>query len=352
MVGVVSRSTWLIDAGMALMVAVLFWASGVVDSGQDVALSALQILPLMVRRRAPGTVLVIVTAATVTHVLLGLGMNIGYVPVLLGLYAAQSSPRAYVRTWVSGGAAIAISLAMTTIKGPVNGGLLALAISVVAWILGVERQRHLADRARVAELEAALRRERTAMRLHDTLGQSTTVMLVQAEALRTVGSLQEADLRRVDAILAAGREAMTQVRRTLQELREDSTDEHEVDFEALLDRLQAAGLVVEGALDLGDVPRPARIMAERVIGEALTNVLRHAGPGVAAIVDVRVARGAVDIRIRNRFTVGARPGAGFGLSSVDSQLGGRLKYGRRGRYWVVQAVVPLTFPDMSAVLTR
>jgi signal transduction histidine kinase len=352
MVGVVSRSTWLIDAGMALMVAVLFWASGVFGSWQALVLGALQILPLIVRRRAPGTVLVVVTAATVTHVLSGLGMNVGYVPVLLGLYAAQSSPRAHVRSWVSVGAAIAISLAMTTIKGPVNGGLLAIAISVVAWILGVERQRHLADRARVAELEAALRRERTAIRLHDTLGQSTTVMLVQAEALRTVGSLKEADLRRVEAILAAGRDAMTQVRRTLQELRQDEPDDHEVDFAALLERLQAAGLVVAGDIELGHLPRPARVMAERVIGEALTNVLRHAGPGVAAKVDIRVARGAVDIRVRNRFTTSDRSGAGFGLSSLESQLAGRLKYGRKGRYWLVHAVVPLTFPGTSAVATR
>jgi signal transduction histidine kinase len=227
-----------------------------------------------------------------------------------------------------------------------------IAIALVAWILGVERQRHLADRARVAELEATLRRERTAMRLHDTLGQSTTVMLVQAEALRTAGSLADADRRRVDAILAAGREAMTQVRRTLRELRDDEPDDHEVDLKALLDRLQAAGLVVEGAMELGNLPLPARRMAERVIGEALTNVLRHAGPGVVATVDVRVVRGAVEIRVRNRCSASERPGAGFGLSSLESQLAGGLTYGRKGRYWMVHAVVPLTFPDMSAVPTQ
>jgi signal transduction histidine kinase len=347
MVGVVNRSTWQVDAGMALMVGVLFWVSGVFDSEHAVVLGAVQIVPLVARRRAPGTVLVIVTAATVTHILLGFSMNVGYIPVLLGIYAAQSS-----QAWLCATAAIAVSVAMTTVKGPVSGGLMVVAICAVAWILGVERQRHLADRARVAELEATLRRERTAMRLHDTLGQSTTVMLVQAEALRMAGSLAESDRRRVDAILAAGRDAMTQVRQTLQELREDAPDDHEVDLEVLLERLRAAGLVVEGVMELGDVPRPARIMAERVLGEALTNVLRHAKPGVPALVDVRVIRGVVEIRVRNRYSASERSGAGFGLSSLDSQLAGGLTYGRDGRYWVVHAVVPLTFPGMSAVATR
>jgi signal transduction histidine kinase len=156
----------------------------------------------------------------------------------------------------------------------------------------------------------------------------------------------------VDAILDAGREAMTQVRRALRELREDEPDDHEADFAALLERLQAAGLVVVGDVELGHLPRPARIMAERVIGEALTNVLRHAGPGVAAKVHIRVVRGAVDIRVRNRFSTSDRPGAGFGLSSLEGQLAGRLEYGRKGRYWLVHAVVPLTFPGMSAAATR
>ncbi|MBP2326351.1 signal transduction histidine kinase [Kibdelosporangium banguiense] len=344
-------SAWYADAGMVAVVGVLFWASGVFSSGPDLVLAAVQILPLAVRRRAPGTVLAVVTVATVAHILLGFGMNIGYVPVLLGIYAAQSAPNAYVRSWLCAGAGLTISLAMTTIKGPINGGLLVLAISVVAWILGVERQRHLADRARVAELEATLKRERTAMRLHDALGQSTTVMLVQAEALRTAGSLQADDRRRVDAILAAGREAMTQVRRTLQELRSDESDDHEGDFPALVTRLTDAGLVVDGSIELGHLPRPARVMAERVLGEALTNVLRHAGPGVAATVNVRISRSVVDIRVRNRFVASERPGTGFGLSSLDSQLPGRVRYGRKGRYWVVYATVPLTFPDMSAVRT-
>jgi signal transduction histidine kinase len=344
----VSRSRWPVDVGIAVMVAVLFWASGVFHSGAALLLGMAQILPLVFRRRAPGMVLAIITAATVAHILLGLGMNLGYVPVLLGIYAAQSM-RQY--TWLCAGAGVAISLAMTTLKGPVNGGLLALAISVVAWILGVERQRHLADRAQVAELESALRRERTARRLHDALGQSTTVMLVQAEALRAGSSLVAADRQRVDAILAAGREAMTQVRRTLRELREDSPDDHEPDFEVLIEGLRGAGLTIEGDIGLGNVPRPVRVMAERVLGEALTNVLRHAGPGVATVA-VKVGQDAVDIRVKNRCTgSGTGYGAGFGLASLAAQLPGRLTYGRKGRYWVVRANVPFTFLDTSAFLT-
>lgn len=303
--------------------AVLFWGSGIWTDGQAIALGAAQIVPLVARRRAPGTVLVIVTVATLAHVLYGLSKNIGYVPVLVGLYSASNT------VWLCSGAAMALGLAMSMVRGPVNGGLLALAISAVAWTLGVERQRHLADRARLAELEAAQRRERTAMHLHDTLGQTTTVMLVQAEALRAVGTLAEADLRRVDAILAAGREAMTEVRRALRDLRDDVTPDRDTDLPHLVERLREAGLVV----DLPEIPH----WAERVVAEALTNVLRHAGPGTTATVTVTDAY----VEIRNRIPVLSRPrGAGFGLSSLERELGSRLVCGRRGRYWVVRAYFP------------
>lgn len=163
------------------MVAILFSGSGVWSTPLAIVLGTAQIAPLLARRRAPATVLLIVTAATVAHVSLGLWVNIGYVPVLLGIYSAST------KLWLCSSAALAVATIMSTVKGPVNGGLLAFAIAVVAWILGVERQKHLNDRA---ELAAAHRRERMAMRLHDTLGHTTTVMLVQAEALRSGGTPQ------------------------------------------------------------------------------------------------------------------------------------------------------------------
>ncbi|MFC0106419.1 sensor histidine kinase [Kibdelosporangium aridum] len=315
------RSRWPADAGIALMVAVLFWGSGVWSTTLAILLGTAQIVPLLARRRAPVTVLVAVTAATVVHVLLGLTVNIGYVPVLIGIYSASS------RLWLCSGAALAIASAMSTVKGPVNGGMLTLAISAVAWTLGVERQKHLSERA---ELEAAHRRERTAMRLHDTLGQTTTVMLVQAEALRSVGTLTEAERSRVDAILAAGREAMTEVRRTLADLRDDVVPDRETDLSELVERLRQAGLVLD---DLPDIPE----WAQRVVAEALTNVLRHAGPGTKATVTVN----DVHVEVRNRIPGVIRPrGAGYGLSSLERHFGSRLVYGRRGLHWVVRVYFP------------
>jgi signal transduction histidine kinase len=306
------------------MVAVLFWGSGVWANALAISLGAAQIAPLVARRYAPATVLVVVTAATVTHVLLGLAKNIGYVPVLIGIYGASNLG------WLCSGATIALGVVMSVVRGPVNGGMLAIGISVVAWTLGAQRARHLADRARLAALAATQRRERTAMRRHDTLGQITTVMVVQAEALRSAGTLAEPELRRVDAILAAGREAMTEVRRTLQDLCDDVPPDRDTDLAHLVRRLRDAGLVLD---DLPELP----LWAHRVVAEALTNVLRHAGPGTRAIVTLHDDH----VEIRNRVPVLARPrGAGFGLSSLERELGARLVYGRRGLHWLVRAYFP------------
>ncbi|MET0136644.1 MAG: histidine kinase [Kibdelosporangium sp.] len=346
------------DVGVVLMVLVLFGASGVLDSWTAVALSAAQIVPLLARRLMPGTVLTVATVTTVLHVLLGLHANIGYIPALVGLFSAPSSPRRFVRSWLCVGAAVAIGSAMGSVKGPVSGTLLTMAVAAVAWTLGVERQRQLAGRMwHAVEQQAADRRERTAMRLHDTLGQTTTVMLVQAEALRTVGRLTDADRRRVDAILAAGRQALTEVRRTLRDLREDgSPEDPDFDLAALLDRLRAAGLKLDGdpVPALCALPGPARTLAERVIGEAATNVLRHAGPDAHASIVVRVTNGKVRIRVRNTVPDGSAAEAGFGLSSLRRQVverGGSLQFGRSGRLWLVRAHFPW-YANSSDTVTK
>ncbi|MEV4317217.1 histidine kinase [Actinocrispum sp. NPDC049592] len=335
-----------------VLAGVLFWASGVLDGWAAIAFSAAQILPLAARRWAPGTVLAVVTAATVVHIVLGATRNIGYVPMLIALFTAPSSPHPEVRTWLCAGSAVAVGVAMSTTKGPVEGALLALVIAAVAWTLGVERQKYLTERL---ELRAALRRERTARRLHDTLGQTTTVMLVQAEALRA-GTLGDTERQRVDAILAAGRQAMTEVRRTLSELRDDTPPNETTDLKALLDTVKAAGLTITGnpGPTLRKLPRQARTLAERVIAEATTNVLRHAGPQAHAHIEVRVTAEHVRVRISSTPS-GPHAPHGFGLTSLNRQVeahGGTFTAGVAGRHWRVQAHFPWNDNNEDTVTNR
>ena len=173
--------------------AAVFFAGGAWTPHQGwlaALLSAAQLVPLLWSRRAPAVVLVVVTLATAGHLLLDQPRNTMYVPVLLALY---STPR----RWLAAAAALVVGGAVFPAKGPLDGTVLAVTICAVAWLLGAERRRALADRA-----------ERAARRLHDTLAQTTAVMLVQAETLRAVGDLTDADRERLDTLLAAGRGAL------------------------------------------------------------------------------------------------------------------------------------------------
>ncbi|MFI5590371.1 histidine kinase [Amycolatopsis sp. NPDC051758] len=285
-------------------------------------LGAVQLVPLLWSRRAPAAVLVVVTLATAGHLLLDQPRNTMYVPVLLALY---STPQ----RWLAAAAALVIGGAVFPAKGPLDGTVLAVTICAVAWLLGAERRRALADRA-----------ERAARRLHDTLAQTTAVMLVQAETLRAVGDLTEADRERLDTLLAAGRGALTLVRRTLDDLRADS--DRAPDLAEVLARLRTAGLVLDRDPLLPALPRPILELAERFVAEAAVNALRHNGPGVRLRVEVDVGD-RLTITARNPLKGNPRAGGGYGLAGLAEQAaaaGGVLTHGPRDGEWVVSVGLP------------
>ncbi|GLY68328.1 sensor histidine kinase [Amycolatopsis taiwanensis] len=300
-------------------------------------LSAAQLLPLFARHRAPGVVLAMTTAATVAHLLVGPPRNTMYLPVLIALYAAAGHRIG------CGLATAAVGAAVFPAKGIFDGTLLAVAACGTAWLLGVERRRHAAERTELA-----------ARRLHDTLAQSTTVMLVQAEALRAGGALTEADRARLDTVLAAGRGALTLVRRTLRELH----DQHDLppDLTEVLARLRAAGLVLDHDPRLTGLARPVRDIAERIIAETATNALRHNGPGVRLHLGVEVTGDAVRITARNARSNRKPPGSGYGLTSLAEQVAavhGTLHAAETGDgEWLVTAELPLTCPGSPVAARR
>ncbi|MFF4597930.1 sensor histidine kinase [Amycolatopsis sp. NPDC001319] len=347
----------LADLATTLLVALLLALGGTWQPGHGGAgplLVVAQLLPLPFRRRFPGWVLAVVAATTVAHLVTSAPRNLDYLPVLLALYTAPMSPRPLVRFWLCGATTAALGAAMVPAKGFVDGALLTAAICVVAWLLGVERQRHVAERAEFAaqrtrhrlERLAAERRDRTARRLHDTLARTTTVMLVQAEALRAVGDLTDADRRRVDAMLSAGRDALGQVRATLRELHGDEEPAAEPALADVLDQLRSAGLVLDTVPDAAALPGPVRPLAGRVIAEAATNALRHHGPGTRLGVDVAVTGGQARITVASKVRTppaGETAGAGYGLTSLRAQLaerGGSLTAGPVAGGWSVVAVIP------------
>jgi len=335
------RRHWplLVDAGLVVTVVVLFALSGTVIS---VPLAVAQLAPLIVRRRAPGVALVVIGAATAAHSLLGMARAVGYLPLALALYTAATQPSRRLRWWLCGGVAVVAATAGAIRHGPVEGGLLAGVAFVVTWLAGVERGEHLRDRTAhaaegarlLSERRQADRQERLARRLHDSLAHTMTVMLVQTEALRSTADLAGPERDRLDAVLRAGRTALSEVRTAL-------ADQEDQDAHTLLaDRLAAARAA---GLEILPPPGDLPVLLARLLGEAAVNALRHDGPGTRLEVWYRPGElRLTSVPPRHRRSAAA-PG-GFGLRTLRTEIeraGGRLRYGpdQAGR-WQVVAMLP------------
>jgi signal transduction histidine kinase len=223
----------------------------------------------------------------------------------------------------------------------------------------------VADRAVLLEREAEERareavadeRARIARELHDIVAHSVTTMVVQAGAERRVlngaqPSTQEALL----AIEKAGREALAEMRRLLGML---SRDDEELALrprpsmahvDALVDQARAAGLPVELAVEGKPVALPPGVdlSAYRIVQEALTNTLKHAGPAEATVT-VRYVEHELRLEIAD---TGSGPtntdGEGHGLIGMRERVdlyGGDLDAGSRvGHGYAVRARLPLGPP--------
>ncbi|WP_447037646.1 sensor histidine kinase [Streptomyces sp. DSM 118878] len=174
--------------------------------------------------------------------------------------------------------------------------LLSLVSAYVLGALGRVRRAYTAaleDRARRLERErasdtaraVALERATTARDMHDILAHAVSLMVVQAEAGPVVVHSDPPRAEAAfDAIAAAGRDAMVQLRRILGVLKEERpTGERGPQptldaLPALLARVRRAGL--EARLETHGPPRPlsadAEVAAYRIVQEALTNTVKHA----------------------------------------------------------------------------
>jgi len=223
----------------------------------------------------------------------------------LGRYEADG--RASLAGAIAALGLIGIDLVM---EGPPDaGGLVAAGMVFALWYIGrrvrfrgeylrllEERARHL-ERERNAEAERAVSAERTriARELHDVVAHQVSLMTVQAGAARTVlRSEPEAAGEAMAAVEAAGRDALSEMRHLLDVLRPAKVDDPLGpqpgidDLPALVERVRAVGpdvrLTTRGPLS--GLPSRLGLQVYRIVQEALTNVIRHAGDGVR--VEVRV----------------------------------------------------------------
>jgi signal transduction histidine kinase len=238
---------------------------------------------------------------------------------------------------------------------------------VVVWLAGWHTRR---TRHRVVELEEAQadvahraiaeERRRLAGELHDIVSHAVTVIVLQAAGARTLVDDDGGELAvTLDHIEGKGREAMAELRRLLGVMRSrgdvptDDGDQRGLgDLGALTRSIEQAGVRVDVRVE--GAPRPVDpsidLTAYRVVQEALTNTLGHAGPGSHATVDVRWGTSLVldvaDTGGPHPSRPAGRLSTGTGLIGLEERvcaLGGAIRSGRRdgGPGYRVHVELPL-----------
>jgi signal transduction histidine kinase len=280
------------------------------------ALLAACFIPLVARRRWPLAVLAATTALAALLELLPAPPSMALLAVLLAVYtvgARYDRRTLLVATCASGAVMLAAKLI------PRGGGVfwadavpvtaLIVAAAMVgdatrnrrAYIAEVERRAIEAERSR--EEEAARRvdeeRLRIARELHDITAHSLSVIAVQSGAAEHVlDDDPEAARRALRTIRDTSKNALTELRATLGVLRAAGDEAAPlaptpglVRVGELIEPLEAAGFRVTLALagPVAEIPATVDASAYRVVQEALTNVMRHAGAPCAVDVSIEVA---------------------------------------------------------------
>ncbi|MFC9284462.1 sensor histidine kinase [Streptomyces collinus] len=223
----------------------------------------------------------------------------------------------------------------------------ALATTLALRLLGPSAAERLA--ALEERTEQLLERTRIARELHDSIGHALTVAVVQAGAARAAGD-PEFTGRALVAIEETGRAALEDLERVLGVLRESerpaSSRPTLADADRLLDSARASGAKIDAEVSgpVAAVPGPVSREGYRILQEALTNVLRHAG-AVPVRVRVAVGEGTLVLEVRNPLEASVPgPGRGSGLRGIRERaalLGGDALTGPHDGDWRVRAELPL-----------
>ncbi|MFC4591258.1 sensor histidine kinase [Sphaerisporangium corydalis] len=183
-----------------------------------------------------------------------------------------------------------------------------------------ERARWLErDREQQALLSATAERTRIAREVHDIVAHNLAVMVALADGAvaSAADPARSADLMAKTAI--TGREALSEVRRLVGVLRDDGAQDLRID--ALVEQVRGAGLPVTLTRE-GAAGTVMDLVVYRIVQEALTNTMKHAGREATATVRLRYGPAEVDVEVVDDGDGGpARPaGAGHGLAGMRERV--------------------------------
>ena len=307
-----------------LSVATLFVFHGTTTDGTTVLIivtfSAFLTLPLAFRRthtvRAGGVLVVLFVAqALVGFPLIPANVSLLVIVHALAFYAPRWASIAGLLTAYAGAIIAFLLYDSMLFVSDMNVlmramvWLLTVALITSAWLLGnVQRSRRalvgeLIERARRLEYEheqeralaAAEERARIAREMHDIVAHSLSVIITQADGASYAATARpEIATETLTTISGTARDSLAEMRRLLGVLRHDEVVSTRptpdiASISGLVADLERTGLHVTLTMSDGDasrrrLPKGAELAIYRVVQEALTNVIKHAGPRVRADV--------------------------------------------------------------------
>jgi signal transduction histidine kinase len=348
---------------------------------------------LSLRRRAPGAMLPVAVVATASYLALGYPWGPVFLSFALALVLTAAAGKRGLAWAVAGLCAVAV-----VVFGSVFGGdeaALIRAFAATSWLAilvllgeGIRlrservaerhRQREAAEQATRDEYRLTLARD-----IHDVVAHSLSLINVRASVALHLGEKDPAQFRpALEAIKAASKDSLAEIRQLLGVLREDAPlspppPRTIARLPELVDNARRAGLDVRLELNLPaqvHIPGPVQEAAYRIVQEALTNVVRHSGARKAAVVlRSQAAAAPADERPGTPAATAAEPAGGqltvtidddgagaagmpegngiTGMRERTAALGGTLELGTVDRGaapedagWRVRAVFPLPGP--------
>jgi signal transduction histidine kinase len=242
----------------------------------------------------------------------------------------------------------------------------AAAVLIIGLYAGTRRAylAALRDRAQRLEIErdqssalaAAEERARIAREMHDSVAHHLTVIVALSDgALRAVTRAPADAADAIRDVSHTARQALAETRRLLGVLRAGTGGEAReplpglADLDELLGHVRAAGLPVRYELTGtgADLPPDIQLAVFRLVQEALTNTMKHAGLGASAVVRLVIAPAGVRLEVQDDGAgLGTAPGpAGGGLTGMRERInaiGGVLEFGARpSGGWQVTAQLEL-----------
>lgn len=323
-----------------------------------VAITFLESAPLMVRRRYPWAVTITVASSHILQLLFQ-GM---FLPSQISVPLMIYTMAVYGKRWQSlttlGLGFLGAVLATFNIFGPGVSGPQPITFDMVvsfvglslvvtlAWTFGdlarsrrqtlsalrSHAQRLENERLIERELAASDERNHIAREMHDIVAHSLSVIITQADGAR-YAAVQDPKIaiETLKTVSDAGRASLREMRRLLGVLRTDEEVEHRPlpslnNIPELIEMANKSGLEVSFATEGAPrraLPTGAELTAYRCVQEAITNVLKHAGPQAKAVVALAWTTRGIDITITDDGPCAGKlhiDGSGQGLRGMRERV--------------------------------